>query len=60
MPLYNLMEYNSNYSETTRILWLCCKDDATNLNINIANDNHFKFFEGQILKKYSCSVSKLC
>ena len=54
------MEYSSNYSETTRILWLCSKGDATNLNINIANDNHFKFVEGQILKKDSCSVSKLC
>ena len=37
MPMYNLIEYSSNYSETTEILWFYSKDEATNLNANIAN-----------------------
>ena len=30
MPMYNLIEYSSNYSETTGSLWLYSKDEATN------------------------------
>ena len=29
MPMYNLLEYSSNYSETTRSLWFYSKDEAT-------------------------------
>ena len=32
MPMYNLIEYSSNYSETTGSLWFYSKDEATNLN----------------------------
>ena len=28
--MYNLIEYNSNYSETTGSLWFYLKDEATN------------------------------
>ena len=42
--MYNLIEYSSNYSETTKILWFYAKDEATNFNADIANNN-FKFFE---------------
>ena len=45
MLLYNVLEYSSNYSETTRNLWLYSKDKATNFNNNIANTNNFKFFK---------------
>ena len=40
----NLIEYSSNYSETTGSLWLYSKDEATNFNEDIANDNNFKSF----------------
>ena len=39
MLKYNLAEYNSNYSETTEILWFYSKDEA----INFKSDN-FKSF----------------
>ena len=44
MPMYNLIEYSSNYSETTGIFWLYSKDESTNFNADIANTNNFKFF----------------
>ena len=45
MSMYNLAEYSSNYSETTESLWFYSKDEATNFNADIANNNNFKFFE---------------
>ena len=45
MLLYNVLEYSSNYSETTWNLWLYSKDEATNFNNNIANTNNFKSFK---------------
>ena len=44
MPMYNLIEYSSNYSETTGSLWFYSKGEATHFNIDIINDNHFKSF----------------
>ena len=44
MPMYNLIEYSSNYSETTGSLWFYSKGEATPFNIDIVNDNHFKSF----------------
>ena len=43
MPIYNLIEYSSNYSETTRSLWFFKKDEATGLNEDTVNDNNIKF-----------------
>ena len=42
--MYNLIEYSSNYSETGS-LWFYFKDEATNFNADIANDNKFKSFK---------------
>ena len=42
--MYNLIEYNSNYSETTGNLWFYSKDEATNFDADIANNN-FNSFE---------------
>ena len=47
MPMYNLIEYSSNYSETTGSLWFYSKDEATNFNADIANNN-FKSFEYKV------------
>ena len=44
MLMYNLLEYSSNYSETTGSLWFYFKGEATHFNIDIVNDNHFKSF----------------
>ena len=39
MPMYNLIEYNDNYSETSGSLWQYCKDD---LNDNLTDSESFK------------------
>ena len=44
MPLYNLIEYSSNYSEKARSLWFYSKDEANNFDVDNAN-NCFKYFE---------------
>ena len=43
MPMYNLIECSSNYSETIGILWVYSKDEATNINEDIVNDNNQPF-----------------
>ena len=45
MPMYNFIEYSSNYPETTGHLWLHSKDEATNFNANIENTDNFKSFK---------------
>ena len=42
--MYNLIEYSSNYSKTTESLLFYSKDEATDVNVNIANTNNFTFF----------------
>ena len=44
IPMYNLIEFISNYPEKIGSLWFYSKDKATNLNAYIANNN-FKPFE---------------
>ena len=44
IPMYNLIEYNSSYSQTTGSWWFYSKDEATYFNEKIAN-NSFKSFE---------------
>ena len=38
MPVYNLIEYSSNYSETTGRLWFYSKDEVTDFAADIVND----------------------
>ena len=45
MPMYNLIVYSSNYSETTGSIWFYSKDEAINFNVSIANDNNFESFK---------------
>ena len=45
MPMYNLIEYRSNYSGKTGSLWFYSKDETTNFNANIANTDNFKSFK---------------
>ena len=44
MPMCNLIEYSSYYSETTGSLWFYSKDKVTDFNVDIANSNDFKSF----------------
>ena len=45
MPMYNTIEYSSNYSETTGSLWFSSKDEANNFSNNIVNTINFKSFK---------------
>ena len=42
MSMYNLREYSTNYSETTRSLWFYFKNKAIDFHADIANDDNFK------------------
>ena len=55
MPIYNLLVYNSNYSETTGSLWFYSKDEVTSFNNNNANTGNFKSFKykDNLLRKFS-------
>ena len=43
--MYNLIEYSSNYSETTGSLWFYSKDEVTDFNVVIENTDNFKLFK---------------
>ena len=45
MPVYNLIEYSSNFSETTGTLWFYSKDEASNFDADIQNVDDFKSFK---------------
>ena len=45
MPIYNLIEYSSNYSKTTGSLWFYCEHEGTDFTADIANNENFKSFE---------------
>ena len=47
MPVYDLLEYSLNYSDTTGSLWLYSKDEATNFNADIVDVNVFKYFNNK-------------
>ena len=40
MPMYNFLEFSSNYSDKTGSLWFHSKDEATNFNADIANTKY--------------------
>ena len=42
MPMYNLIEYSSNYSEIAGSLWFYSKDKATNFNVDTGNTDNSK------------------
>ena len=45
MPMYNLLEYSPNYSGTTGSVWFYSKDKTTDFDVDIANDDVFRFFK---------------
>ena len=40
MPMYNLIDYSTNYSKTSRILWQYYRDDPNDI---LASSKSFKF-----------------
>ena len=44
----NLIEYSSNYFETTGTLWFYSKDEEADFNAVIANTDNFKSFKYKI------------
>ena len=44
MPMYNFLEYYSNYSDTTDIFWFYSKDEGTHFNADIEKNVAFKPF----------------
>ena len=42
MPVYNLIEYSSNYFETEETLWFYLIKKATDFDTSIANTDDFK------------------
>ena len=45
MPMYNLIGQSSNYSESMGTFQFYSKDETTNFNADIINDNNFKSFK---------------
>ena len=46
MPMYNLMEYNDNYSDTSRSLWKFKRNEVpadNNADLSINNSKSFKY-----------------
>ena len=46
MPMYNVLKYSSNCSDTTGSLWFYSKDETENA--NIFSNNNFKIFRYKI------------
>ena len=44
MPMYNLIEYSDNYSDTSGSLWQFKRDEITN-NANVTNDDNAPSFK---------------
>ena len=49
MPMYNLIEYSDNYSDTSGSLWNYKRDEIID-NADVNNDNNFSSF------KYKASI----
>ena len=39
MPMYNLIEYSDNYSNTSGSLWLLKRGEVTDKNVDLTIDN---------------------
>ena len=48
MPMYNLIEYSSNYSEITESFWFYSKDEATDFINNMAKIDNSKSFKYRV------------
>ena len=53
MPMYNLIEYSNNYSDTSVSLWQFNRDEipANNADLTINNSQSFKYITALVEKK---------
>ena len=53
MPMYNLIEYSDNYSDTSVSLWQFNRDEipANNADLTINNSQSFKYITALVEKK---------
>ena len=59
MPMYNLLEYSSNYSDTTGSLWFYSKDEETDFNNIIENSDEFKSFKYKTKLEHSYNLHQI-
>ena len=61
MPMYNLLEYSSNYFNRASSLWFYCKDNASHFSNGIVNSNDFKSFKykAKLLKNTSADLANI-
>ena len=53
-PMYNLLEYSLNYSDTSGSFWFYSKDESTTFDTSIAEDSNFKYSEYKSKWKHCC------
>ena len=53
LPMFNLLEHSSTYSDTPGSLWFCSKDEQTAFNADIAYNNYNNF------KSFNCKTKLL-
>ena len=56
MPMYNLIEYSDNYSDTSRRLWQFKIDEVTNKNADLIIDNSQSFKYKQALAEKTANA----
>ena len=55
MPIYNLIEYSNNYSDTSGSLWQFKRDEDPNNNPDLSIDNSQSFkYEATLIGKTAC------
>ena len=62
MPMYNLIEYSNNYSDTSESLWQFKRDETPatntgNLNINTKNSSSFKYKSNSLGKSATVVIN---
>ena len=60
MSMYNMLQYSSNYSDTTGSLWFYSKDEATDFNADITYNNDFQSFKYKtILTRSTAAANRI-
>ena len=62
MPIHNLLEDSSSYSDSTDSLYFYSKDEATNLNNDIVNANNLKSYREalKLMKQWKLKKDNNC
>ena len=58
VPMYNMIEYNDNYSDTSGSLWQFKRDEVPDNNVDLTIDNSLSFkYEALLVGKTANAVS---